>query len=441
MGTARLIALACLCVTLGSSGVGGAQPDGTLQPGDVLDQSNWQKAEGLLPPEILAHYKNGEYANPVVAWPDGLQRWSEDFVKGTEANRGKLTLDEHGTIIDKATGRAPRYLIGFPFPEVDGQDSQAATKILWNYFYQWWHNGNTRATSAVDWVGPARLERRTVQDVRFLYYDAQPRSFSPQDNPHNLLHQFLSRTVEPSDLHGTAALAWRFRDGEKRDLMWAYVPALRRVRQVSPSNRSDGFLGSDLSQDDGPFFDGKPQDFTWRLAGETEMLRLTDPYSLRRDVAFEPTPEGGWRVLTKNVSRSGHEVSGWKGVAWAPVSLALAKRPMWIIEATPKDRYYLYGRIQLYIEKDTFEGAWNRKFDWRGELVNVFTNGRGINNSPDGQTYFDASPAAVIFAENVRMRRATVAGPPPGANTPFVTYRVKFSPSLFDYQELMRVGK
>ncbi|NJR44255.1 hypothetical protein HC761_02160 [bacterium] len=36
------------------------------------------------------------------------------------------------------------------------------------------------------------------------------------------------------------------------------MPALRRVRAVSPANRSDGFLGSDMSQDDGPFFDGKP---------------------------------------------------------------------------------------------------------------------------------------------------------------------------------------
>jgi hypothetical protein len=43
----------------------------------------------------------------------------------------------------------------------------------------------------------------------------------------------------------------------KRDSSWSYVPALRRVRAVSPANRSDGFLGSDVSQDDGRFFDGK----------------------------------------------------------------------------------------------------------------------------------------------------------------------------------------
>ena len=34
----------------------------------VLNQETWQQAEGLLPPEILKHYKNGEYSNPIVEW-------------------------------------------------------------------------------------------------------------------------------------------------------------------------------------------------------------------------------------------------------------------------------------------------------------------------------------------------------------------------------------
>ena len=50
-----------------------------------------------------------------------------------------------------------------------------------------------------------------------------------------------------------------------------------RVRAVSPANRSDGFLGSDMSQDDGPFFDGKPEDFEWKLVGKRDGLRIVDP--------------------------------------------------------------------------------------------------------------------------------------------------------------------
>ena len=80
-------------------------------------------------------------------------------------------------------------------------------------------------------------------------------------NPNNFLMQFIAAATSPADLYGTTALTWRYRDSDKRDSNWVYVPALRRVRAVSPANRSDGFLGSDMSQDDGPFFDGKPEDF------------------------------------------------------------------------------------------------------------------------------------------------------------------------------------
>ena len=40
-----------------------------FKTGDMIDKENWQKADGLLPPEILKHYKNGEYANKFVDWP------------------------------------------------------------------------------------------------------------------------------------------------------------------------------------------------------------------------------------------------------------------------------------------------------------------------------------------------------------------------------------
>lgn len=434
-----VILLILVCVTQGSSW---AEESASLQPGEMLGADNSHQAEGLLPPEILEHYKKGEYVNPIVAWPEGVRWWGDDFSKGTEENSGRFIVDERGTIIDKNTGNQPPYIMGFPFPDIDPRDPQAAIKIIWNQFYVEWYTGNTLSLTTVNWVSPtAGLERRAVLDVRFLYYDAQSREVSPQENPHNLLSQFLAKVVEPADLYGTASLDWRFRDGSKRDLVWAYVPALRRVRAVSPSNRSDGFLGSDMSQDDGPFFDGKPEDFTWRLVGETEMFRLTDPYSLRNEITLRQTPEGGWQVMPTDVARIGYQLPGWKGIGYAPLSLALAKRRMWVIEATPKDRYYLYGRIQLYIEKGTFVGTWNRKFDWKGELLSVFTNGRGMNISPDGKVYFTGTPAGFMHAENIRLRRATVAGPSPYKDSPAVTYRSKLSPSLFEYQELLRFGK
>jgi hypothetical protein len=173
-------------------------------------------------------------------------------------------------------------------------------------------------------------------------------------------------------VNGTAALTWRYRDPGKRDGSWTYVPALRRVRAISPANRSDGFLGSDMSQDDGPFFTGKPEDFTWKLVGEVDQLRLTDPLNLEGKSGNEWLPGGGWRAVWPDMPFIGYMDPDWKGIAWAPRTAGLAQRRFYVVEGVPKDRYYLFGKIELYVDKVSFQGAWNRKFDWKGELVNSF---------------------------------------------------------------------
>ncbi len=335
----RSAILWCFLLVLLSTGLARAENDKPLAPGDVLDQSNWQKAEGLLPPEILEHFKQGEYASRIVDWPAGSQHWGQDFLEGTEINRSGLALDAQGSIIEKASGHQPAYVIGFPFPDVDSRDPQAPIKILWNYFYQYWYNGNSHHLVPISWIGSRGLDREAGQEVYFLYYDGQPRPLIPSSNPQNFLVQFLAVATSPADLYGTAALSWRYRSSQSRDAVWAYVPALRRVRAVSPANRSDGFLGSDLSQDDGPFFDGKPEDFTWKLVGETDTLRYSDPYSLSQDLQFHALSGGGWRLARSDAPYAGYQLPDWKGSPWAPVGMVLTKRPHWIIEGIPKARY------------------------------------------------------------------------------------------------------
>jgi hypothetical protein len=318
----------------------------TLRPGMMLDQSNWQLAEGLLPPEILKHYREGGYANKIVDWPIDHYNWPTDFLEASKGNRGRFDIGEQGHIIEKTTGKQPPYILGFPFPDIDASDPQAGAKILWNFFYRTWYFGNSFNQSQLNWIDPNRLERRTDVEVSFRYFDGVPEK-EKLDNPQNFIVQFLTIVVGPADLHGTASLSWRYRDPNKRDSTWTYVPALRRVRAVSPANRSDGFLGSDMSQDDGPFFDGKVEDFEWKLEGEKEQLRLIDPLSLEGKFNARWLPKGAWRADWPDLPFIGYMDAGWKGLAWAPATGALAKRPHWVVVGTPKDRYYLYGRLEL----------------------------------------------------------------------------------------------
>ncbi|MGH7897152.1 MAG: outer membrane lipoprotein-sorting protein [Candidatus Binatia bacterium] len=415
-----------------------------LQPGMMLDQSTASLAKGLMPPEILKHYEQGEYKNEIADWPATTGTHGPDFEAQTKRNAETLTLDENDTIVDKSTGKQPPHIYGTPFPTIDPKDPRAPVKVLWNYFYNYYWNGNSHNVVDLVWVNPTGFDRKAGQDVYFKYYDGLPPDLRPAENPLNLLNQFIAATIDPQDLYGTTALGWRYRDPQQRDSVWAYVPALRRIRGLSPANRSDGFLGSDMSQDDGPYFDGKPEDFTWKLVGEEEILRHVDPYRLKQECKVLPLPEGGWRTVFPDVPNLGFQTPDWKGVAWAPTVMKLARRKVWIIEGVPKDKYYLYGRIELRIDQHSWQGSYNRKFSWQGELLNTSMAAGGPGwPTPDGKHFLSiggCGGAAAQIAENVKLNRATLARISPKADIPNDRH-VPMDPSFFDYQTLYRFGK
>jgi len=436
------LAIAASLLAVPGYGLAGdpAAASGAFASGEVLDETNWGKAEGLLPPEILRHYKNGEYANRVVPW-DGLMQWDPEWQEAVRSNERKLTVDEAGTIIDETTGKQPPHILGYPFPVIDPEEADAAIKILWNHLYDWYHNGNRHNTIELTWLARKGVSRKANEEAYFLYYDGQPRAGAPRENPNNLLVQFVATTLDPVELQGTTALSWRYRDAEP-DALWSYVPALRRVRSISPTNRSDGFLGSDMSQDDGVFFDGKPENFLWKVVGEKEQLVLADPFRQRGECVTTPLPEGGWQTDFKDVPMAGFQDPAWNGIGWAPVSQVLIRRPVWVIEGVPRDRYYLYGKIQLHIDKETFHGSWNRKFDWKGELLNTFqVTGTGPNRTLDGgKSYLAFGCTFVRIAENMKLDRATVSAVDQKTR-PINCNAVPLDPGLFDHANLARFGK
>lgn len=56
--------------------------------------------------------------------------------------------------------------------------------------------------------------------------------------------------LKPNNIKNTAFLTYDYADKEKDDDQWLYLPAMRKVRRISASDRGDYFLGTDLSYED-----------------------------------------------------------------------------------------------------------------------------------------------------------------------------------------------
>ncbi len=429
----------CLLVAVAAVPRGAAAD---LADGMTIGAATAAQVRDLLPAEIYEHYAKGEYQNRYfdVDKPGMLSPLpSPPFREASQANRGRYVLAADGSIAS-ADGSTPGFITGFPFPDIDPKDPQAGQKIGWNYFYGWWYNGNGHFYNEVRWINREGVERAVLTDTQFLFYQSSPQA-RDMKNSEDLLIRQRSQVLEPVDLQGTTTVSWRFRSGRQRDQNWVYVPALRRVRAVSPANRSDGFLGSDLSQDDGRYFDGKPEDFEWKLVGEQEMLGLTEEAAYRGEGRMAPVPGGGWRILWNADPWVGFEEPGWKGVAWAPVDFQLMKRSFWVVEVRPKDAYYLYGKILLRFTKDSFDGYWSSKYDWKGDLLMSYQTSNGVWNTPDqGKSWISYGVSVFQTAENLKLDRATGVSFKRGGASPS-DYRVPLQASDFDPDALIRAGK
>ncbi|HVM94996.1 MAG TPA: DUF1329 domain-containing protein [Candidatus Acidoferrales bacterium] len=435
---AIVVALACNVAPVAGEDVAPG-----LKVGDTLDAGNAQLAKDLLPPEILKHYEKGDYKNKIVAYPLGQAKWEKSFLDATEKNAGQLDVDERGTIVEKGNNKQPPYYYGIPFPVIDEKDPKAGVKIAWNQFLAYWYGGSSFNRTLVSMLSRKGIDREIVANGWFNFVDGEPPKYR-QPNPNGLQSQFLGVSLKPADLQGTSSLTWRYRDPDKRDSVWAFIPALRRVRAVSPANRSDGYLGSDISGDDGFFFDGKPEDFEWKLLGKHDALRIVDPNTVSGPIPIPAVPGGGWTVITDlNPPTYGAALPGWTGAPWAPTDAALAKRPMYIVQAIPRDKYYLYGRIELWIDAETWDGAWNRKFSWGGELVHEYQMQARVNHKAgegDDAEWLPASTMVWACAENFKMDRATLGGLRADPHSP-AQRRVPLEAGLFESTSLTKYGK
>lgn len=54
----------------------------------------------------------------------------------------------------------------------------------------------------------------------------------------------------PADVRDTGFLTWDYREGDRDDDQWLYLPELKKVKRIAASDKSGAFMGSDFSYAD-----------------------------------------------------------------------------------------------------------------------------------------------------------------------------------------------
>ncbi|MEW6442795.1 MAG: DUF1329 domain-containing protein [bacterium] len=356
----------------------GASSD--VSPGDLIGPANSEKAAGLLPGPVLEWVKKGDLLQVAALGFEPADFYPADALPSLTENLGKYDVNEDDLIVETKTGKLPKFVAGIPFPKIDPADPKAGAKIMYDKFYYNLCAGSGRAPYELRWI-PRKggVEREISGETLFCPMDGYA-GVKGQPNPDGIEKFMVVRVLAPYDVAGTNTLLWRYRDN-RPDSTFAYVPAIRRMRQMSPANRSDAFLGTDLCLDDAWGYDGKVSAFSWKLLRVQEALVPfgdADPQPLVTD------GRGRWQnARTIKDIVYGYQKQGWTGSPWFPTNIVWAKRPVYVLEIEAKDPYYNYGVSTLWVDADTFQVAFKVIHDRSGKYWKVLWLAHTALESPD----------------------------------------------------------
>jgi len=373
----------------------------TLQAEDLpkmIDKKNCAQYKDLLIPALYRAVERGGW----VVTPGNINfkyKHMDSFLKASEKNAGRFDVSKTGELIEKKTGKiAETNFYGMPFPNIDPKDPKIADKIIWNFNYQRYRYMGSRLYVPIMWINKTEEERYVAGMDSRLYMMGRPPGTEIK-NPDKVLTYECQNVQDPMSVKGTNQMSYVYID-QRDNTNYAYVPAIRRIRQTTSTARSDPYMGSDAWIDMNYMWSGKNSSMKWKLAGEKTILAsFTSPNM----IPVEDYPDGRISVkypFTGKRIKLGFEVQGWKGDSWAPApgTLTYVPRKVWVVEQRPKDPYYNWGLHVNYVDQETYAIWYKEVYDKSGEfrtwvslLVHYSESPSGKNNTADhdAQLYVD----------------------------------------------------
>ncbi len=368
----------------------------------TIDKSNWRQAEGLIPHPALEWVKNGDLTIRLGKLEfDPAQTQTPWALESLQENIGRFGLNDKNEIVEATSGNRPKFIKGFPFPGVEAADPKAAIKVMYNGYYARNNNGPLRTVMFLRFVTRGGHER----DIVARWYSTPLDGWGPAANAENPddIETYSQIVVDaPYDIAGTAMMDWRYRSA-KQSLLLAYVPAIRRVRRMSPANRSDAMFGSDFARDDGGYvgYDGKIMDFDWKLLGTKEVLA---PFLGLKPLRCVQNADGEWvpDPQGKTLVAFAYQDATSKEAPWQITSAVWVNRPVWVIEGKSLDPYYNYGRQVIYVDREVYTYYWKEIYDRSNAFWKLAWSAWYYLQSDDKRMSFNTVCLSVMLDERIQ---------------------------------------
>ncbi|WP_375741394.1 DUF1329 domain-containing protein [Pseudomonas boanensis] len=376
------VGLVAAAGSLSSLALAAELPAGTVISAANIDQIKNDTFEGhsiasLLTEKMEWRIRNNGWKLPLAKSQEVPldARW----VKASQANAGKATINKEACRVDN-------WGAGEPFPNIDMKDPQAAEKLMWN-----WHLGQlvgdvSQVPQFTQLLIDGKKGVHAEPVAEFSRYSMKGRLTGDQtvEGDGSERGRQLLYFKAPSDMKGLGTYTQMY-DSEKVNDVWAYIPAVRRIRRLSGGAWMDPVGSSDQLQDDLDAFNARPCWYPeYKLAGKRWVL------------AAAHSKTGLWNPDGKSFAEK-YPVLDDQAPYWNMNNNDFEPREVYVIEAiTPS--VHPYSKKVLYMDvkypRFYYAEAYNRKGEfWK------FMEFHSYANTADGDVRTTAS-AVIDFQRN-----------------------------------------
>jgi Protein of unknown function (DUF1329) len=249
-----------------------------VKPGDFITPANAEKVRDVVGPGVFYKVQNGMTMKIV---PTERVDWPPPYMDATEKYSAQVRLTpDHKSLVG--------YVAGQPFPLIDVNDPQVATKIIWNNVFRpiTTDDYDLRfydCDSSYERHGAQQQQIEYFQIGHYMGYDlvgrteVEPRPIDPDFKTTGRYWMFgLYPILAPNEIRGTGFIRWRYADPRKGDDSWSLSAGSRRVRRIDESilssSTTSGTSAHAWDPDHYSGFNPKTEQYNYKFLGEKNML-------------------------------------------------------------------------------------------------------------------------------------------------------------------------